>query len=142
MKKEIHQFLLLFYFIFVFLLFLNYQSQHFQFNSNQIKQTMVFIKCHGVFLYMEYTFFLFLFLFKKRNIHSSIINIEQNLDSIKIYIVEYYKLMCHNITRSIKKKNSIIYIDYGLWIIILCIYIILTVTLIIVGFSLTLLTSS
>ena len=140
MKKEIHQFLLLFYFIFVFLLFLNYQSQHFQFNSNQIKQTMVFIKCHGVFLYMEYTFFLFLF--KKRNIHSSIINIEQNLDSIKKYIVEYYKLMCHNITRSIKKKNSIIYIDYGLWIIILCIYIILTVTLIIVGFSLTLLTSS
>ena len=140
MKKEKHQFLLLFYFIFVFLLFLSYQSQHFQFNSNQIKQTMVFIKCHGVFLYMEYTFFLFFF--KKRNIHSSIINIEQNLDSIKKYIVEYYKLMCHNITRSIKKKNSIIYIDYGLWIIILCIYIILTVTLIIVGFSLTLLTSS
>ena len=46
-EKRKHQFLLLFYFIFVFLLFLSYQTQHFQFNSNQIKQTMVFIKCQN-----------------------------------------------------------------------------------------------
>ena len=42
LKKKIINFF--FYFIFVFLLFLSYQTQHFQFSSNKIKQTMVFVK--------------------------------------------------------------------------------------------------
>ena len=44
MKKEKYQFLL--YFI-LFLYFCSFSATKFQFNSNQIKQTMVFIKCQN-----------------------------------------------------------------------------------------------
>ena len=48
MKKEKYQFLLYFILFLYFCPFsATYQTQHFLFNSNQIKQTMVFIKCQN-----------------------------------------------------------------------------------------------